>query len=99
MSDRSREAWRSAWRHGTILIADGGTGSCGGTLMGGVFINYRGEDSQTAAALIDRELTSRFGRESVFLDSRSIPVGVDFAEELLGRLRTCSVVLVVIGPR
>jgi len=67
--------------------------------MGGVFINYRGEDSQTAAALIDRELTGRFGRESVFLDSRSIPVGVDFAEELLGRLQTCSVVLVVIGPR
>jgi hypothetical protein len=67
--------------------------------MGGVFINYRGEDSQTAAALIDRELTARFGKDNVFLDSRSIPAGADFVEELLGRLRTCSVVLVVIGPR
>jgi hypothetical protein len=35
----------------------------------------------------------------VFLDSRSIPAGADFAEELLGRLRACSVLVVVIGPR
>jgi len=66
--------------------------------VGGVFINYRGEDSQTAAALIDRELTVRFGSDLVFLDSRSIPAGVDFAEELLGRLRECNVLLAVIGP-
>jgi TIR domain len=67
--------------------------------VGGVFINYRGEDSDTAAVLIDRELTAQFGSDQVFLDSRSIPVGVDFAEELLGRLRACSVLLVVIGRR
>ena len=34
----------------------------------------------------------------MFLDSRSIPVGADFVEVLLGRLRTCSMLLVVIGP-
>jgi hypothetical protein len=67
--------------------------------VGGVFINYRGEDSATAAALIDRELVAQFGSDQVFLDSRSIRAGVDFAEELLGRLRACSVLLVVIGPR
>jgi TIR domain len=67
--------------------------------VSGVFINYRGKDSETAAALIDRELTARFGSDRVFLDCRSIPAGVDFAEELLGRLRACSVLLVVIGPR
>jgi hypothetical protein len=67
--------------------------------MGGIFINYRGEDSQTAAALIDRELTARFGSDQVFLDCRSIPAGSDFVEELLGRVRTCGVLLVVIGPR
>jgi hypothetical protein len=27
--------------------------------MGGIFINYRGKDSQMTAALIDRELTAR----------------------------------------
>jgi tetratricopeptide (TPR) repeat protein len=66
--------------------------------MSGIFINYRGDDSQTAAALIDRELTARFGSDQVFLDSRSIPAGSDFVEELLGRVRTCRVLLVVIGP-
>lgn len=67
--------------------------------MGGVFINYRGDDSDVAAALIDRELTARFGSDLVFLDCRSIPAGADFVGELLGRLRACSVLLVVIGPR
>src|SRR5262249_3605363 len=67
--------------------------------MSGVFINYRGEDSDTAAALIDRELSASLGSDRVFLGSRSIPAGADFAEEILGRLRACSVLLVVIGPR
>jgi len=67
--------------------------------VSGVFINYRGEDSDTAAVLIDRELTARLGSDRVFLDSRSIPAGAEFAEELLGRLRACSVLVVVIGPR
>lgn len=67
--------------------------------MAGVFINYRGDDSLTAAPLIDGVLAGRFGRDSVFLDSRSIPPGADFVEELLGRLRDCDVLLVVIGPR
>src|SRR5262249_38231971 len=55
--------------------------------------------SDTAAVLIDRELTARFGSDRVFLDSRSIPAGTDFVEELLGRLRACSLLVVVIGPR
>jgi TIR domain len=66
--------------------------------MGGIFINYRGEDSQTAAALIDRELTAQYGSDRVFLDGRSIPAGSDFDEQLLERVRACSVLLVVIGP-
>jgi hypothetical protein len=67
--------------------------------VSGVFINYRGEDSETAAVLIDRELAARFGSDRIFLDSRSIPAGTDFVEELLGQLRACSVLVVVIGPR
>jgi hypothetical protein len=54
--------------------------------MGGVFINYRGEDTDTAASLVDRELSARFGSDQVFLDSRSILAGTPFAEELL---RSC----------
>jgi hypothetical protein len=67
-----------------------------------VFINYRGDDSYASAELIDRELSSQFGSAKVLLDTKSIPAGSDFVEELLGRLRTCSVLLVVvvvvIGP-
>jgi hypothetical protein len=70
-----------------------------GAAVGGVFINYRGDDSYASAALIDRELSNRFGSANVFFDSRSIPAGSDFAEELLARLRASSVLLVVIGPR
>jgi hypothetical protein len=66
--------------------------------VSGIFINYRGDDSDTAAALIDHHLTARFGSDLVFLDSRSIPTGSDFAEELLRQVRTSSVLLVVIGP-
>lgn len=65
--------------------------------MDGIFINYRGEDSYTAAALIDRELVEQFGADRVFLDSRSIPVGADFEVELLGRLHASSVLVVVMG--
>jgi TIR domain len=65
--------------------------------VGGVFITYRGGDSDTAAALIDRELAERFGSDQVFMDARSIPVGADYVEELLGRLRACSALVVVIG--
>ncbi len=67
--------------------------------MSGVFINYRGEDSETAAALIDRKLAARLGSDRVFLDSRSIPADPDFSEELPGQLRGCRVLVVVIGPR
>ena len=61
--------------------------------VSGIFINYRSEDSQLAAALIDRELAAVFGSDQVFLDSRSIPAGADFANELLERIRACNVLL------
>jgi tetratricopeptide (TPR) repeat protein len=67
--------------------------------VGGVFISYRGEDSQSYGALIYSELSRRFGVDQVFLDSESTLAGEDFVEVMLGRLRQCSVVLAVIGPR
>jgi hypothetical protein len=64
-----------------------------------VFISYRGEDSQSYGALLYNELKGQFGEDHVFLDAESIPAGADFAKELLGRVRSARVVLVVIGPR
>lgn len=64
-----------------------------------VFINYRGEDSHTAGALLYNELVHRFGEHQVFLDCESIPAGADYVHELLARVRSARVVLAVIGPR
>jgi hypothetical protein len=70
---------------------------CG--MDGGIFINYRGEDSHSYGALLYVELSRRFGADLVFLDSESIPAGADFVDELLGRVRRCRVMLAVIGAR
>ncbi|CAM4077937.1 AAA family ATPase [Kibdelosporangium persicum] len=67
--------------------------------MGGVFINYRTGDGEFAATLITRVLVARFGAEHVFLASRSIRPGEDFAQKILERLRQSDVLLAVIGPR
>lgn len=62
-----------------------------------VFLNYRSSDDPSAATLLDIELSARFGRESVFLDYRSIPLGHTFEPVLLDTVRGCAVLLVVIG--
>lgn len=62
-----------------------------------VFINYRGADSHSYGALLYQDLTNHFGENLVFLDAESIPAGVDFAEELLGHVRSARVLLAVIG--
>jgi hypothetical protein len=49
--------------------------------------------------LLHAELSRRFGPDSVFLDSESIPAGTDFVEQLLGRVRAARVMLAVIGTR
>ncbi|MBP2329595.1 hypothetical protein JOF56_009980 [Kibdelosporangium banguiense] len=67
--------------------------------MGGVFLNYRTGDGDWAAALVKRELSSRFGADNVFYAGRSIRLGEDFSREILGRLRQCEVLLALIGPR
>src|SRR5262249_43450184 len=71
----------------------------GVVVAGGVFINYRGEDSHSYGALLYAELSRHFGAELVFLDSESIPAGADFVIQLLARVRGCAVLLAVVGPR
>jgi len=65
--------------------------------VGGVFINYRGEDSHSYAAMLHMELSRRVGTGLVFLDSASIPAGADFSVHLLNRVRRASVLLAVVG--
>jgi TIR domain-containing protein/tetratricopeptide repeat protein/NB-ARC domain-containing protein len=63
-----------------------------------IFINYRGTDSRSYAALLHAEFSRQFGAEMVFLDSASIPAGADYVDELLTRVRSAAVVLAIIGP-
>jgi hypothetical protein len=74
------------------------------TLTGGACGSWRvhqlpGEDSHSYGALLYTELVRQFGVDLVFLDCESIPAGADFADELLGRVRSARVLLAVIGPR
>lgn len=63
-----------------------------------IFINYRIREQAGYAALLDRELTARFGRHAVFRAPRSIVPGDDFARQIIDTLRGCVALLAVIGP-
>ncbi|GAA4410435.1 NACHT domain-containing protein [Actinokineospora soli] len=67
--------------------------------MARIFVNYRTDDGDFAAALLDSHLTEVFGPDAVFLAPRSIGPGNDFAEEILARLAECAVVFAVVGRR
>ncbi|WLQ46791.1 toll/interleukin-1 receptor domain-containing protein [Streptomyces poriferorum] len=66
--------------------------------MTDVFINYRTGDGDKTAALIDQELSRRFGSGRIFRASKSIAPGQAYPDELLAGLRRSAVVLAVIGP-
>ncbi|MGW7521267.1 toll/interleukin-1 receptor domain-containing protein [Streptomyces sp. NPDC054796] len=63
-----------------------------------VFINYRTGDGEKTAALIERELSHRFGEELIFRASKSIRPGQDYRKALAENVRRCSALLAVIGP-
>ncbi|WP_168211199.1 toll/interleukin-1 receptor domain-containing protein [Actinosynnema sp. ALI-1.44] len=64
-----------------------------------MFVNYRTGDGDWAAALVSRELSTRFGADQVFYASQSIRLGEEFPQEILARLQRCEVLLAMIGPR
>ncbi|MGW4728673.1 toll/interleukin-1 receptor domain-containing protein [Streptomyces shenzhenensis] len=66
--------------------------------MNEVFINYRTGDGEKTAALIDQELSRRFGSKCIFRASKSIAPGETYPDTLLTALRHSSVLLAVVGP-
>ncbi|WP_217210663.1 toll/interleukin-1 receptor domain-containing protein [Streptomyces sp. AC550_RSS872] len=64
-----------------------------------IFVNYRSGDEEFTATLVERELSRRFGDEKVFRASKSISPGSKFPQEILTAVRSCGVLLAVIGPR
>jgi len=63
-----------------------------------IFVNYRTGHGEFAAALLDIHLAEVFGADDVFLASRTIEPGRDFADEIFTKLAECTVLLVVVGP-
>jgi len=63
-----------------------------------VFISYRRDDSAGYAGRIQDRLEREFGRDLVFMDVETIPLGVNFTEVLRGAVAKCDVLLAVIGP-
>lgn len=62
-----------------------------------VFVNYRTDDSGSTALLISRFLAERIGEQNVFLDTRSIPPGTPFDDELLRNVWRSDVLVAVVG--
>ena len=63
-----------------------------------IFISYRRDDSAGHAGRVADRLATEFGRERVFMDVDSIPLGADFAETLRQEVARCAILLALIGP-
>ena len=62
-----------------------------------IFVSYRREDSLHVTSHICTHLCNQFGRESVFRDLDSMPLGVDFRRHIEQTIGDCSVLLAIIG--
>ena len=62
-----------------------------------IFISYRREDSSDVTGRIYDRLCQHFGKENVFKDVDSIPLGVDFRKHLGNSVGQCNVLLTIIG--
>ena len=63
-----------------------------------VFISYRREDSAGYTGRLYDSLRTRFGDDNVFLDVSGIDSGRKFADVIQEAIRSCDVLLAVIGP-
>jgi hypothetical protein len=64
-----------------------------------IFISYRRTDSADISGRIYDRLVGRFGKAAIFKDVDSIPLGVDFKENLEKKVSECNILLAIIGDR
>ena len=67
--------------------------------MGGIFINYRREDSQGESLHLFDDLKQPFGADHVFMDVTGIDPGKDFRKVIDGAVGACDVLIAVIGKK
>lgn len=65
--------------------------------VGRLFISYRREDSAYVTDRVGERLSEHFGRDAVFKDVDSIPLGQDFRKHLREAVGRCDVLIAVIG--
>ena len=63
----------------------------------GFFISYRRTDADWAASALYNELVNRFGKSSVFMDTRTIRPGQTWPREIHEAILGASVMLVLVG--
>ena len=64
-----------------------------------VFVNYRTGDEEASAALVERELSYRFGSAKIFRADKSIAPGDDIETTIVDAVRHSEALVAVIGPR
>lgn len=67
--------------------------------MQGVFVSYRRQDSQSAAGRLSDHLRDHLAGAAIFRDVETIEPGADFVDAIDRALKSCAVLLAVIGPR
>jgi TIR domain len=86
----SRRVW------GVVSSDHGGTTPAA---SGRIFISYRREDTANRAAPLFDRLSDHFGKGQVFKDVESIQLGADFVKVITAAVRSCDVLLALIGDR
>src|ERR1700729_1083735 len=67
-------------------------------MAGKLFISYRRDDSAGHAGRVRDRLEREFGRDLLFMDVDTIPLGLNFVKVLREEVEKCDVLLAVIGP-
>lgn len=64
-----------------------------------IFISFRRSDTAASATLLHDGLRSRFGAQSVFIDSATIAQGQSYAEAIRDAIESIDYMVVLIGPK
>ena len=64
-----------------------------------MFLCYRREDTKYIVGRLRDSLSSAVGRDNVFFDVDSLPLGLDYKDEISQRMRSMDLFIVLMGPR
>jgi hypothetical protein len=68
-------------------------------MPGQIVLSYRRSDSDVITGRIRDNLANHYGEHAVFMDVDSIPLGVDYREQMREALSDNKIMIAVIGPK